>query len=193
MWIANAQHCREIDRRAGEEFGIPVRTLMENAGKAVFEEIKTLLPNGGRVSFACGKGNNGGDGFVAARLAQKSGYKADCLVACGEPDLAGDPREEMLAAKEAGVPILFADDPRYRRRIECLGCRDLLVDALLGTGAKSELKGYVLEAVQAINRSGIPVLSVDVPSGICCDSGEELGDSVWALKTLTLGQPKPFL
>jgi ADP-dependent NAD(P)H-hydrate dehydratase / NAD(P)H-hydrate epimerase len=166
---------------------------MERAGIAIFSEIKGMLPDGGRVIFHCGKGNNGGDGFVAARLAQEAGYQCQCMVACEEPDLAGAPQEQMTAARALGIPMLFADDKRYARHIECLGCADLIVDALLGTGSKGEAKGYVLQAIQAINRSGVPVLAVDVPSGIKCDTGEELGESVWALKTVTFGLPKPFL
>jgi ADP-dependent NAD(P)H-hydrate dehydratase / NAD(P)H-hydrate epimerase len=193
LWIATADRCREMDRRASEEYGVPIRTLMERAGSAVFEEIKRMVPEGGRITVLCGKGNNGGDGFVAARLAHENGYHIDCLVATEEPDLAGEPREQMQAAKAKGLPIFFVGDSRYARRLECMGCRDLLVDALLGTGVKGEIRGHILAAIQSINRSGVPVLAVDVPSGIHCDTGEELGESVWALKTITFGLPKPYL
>jgi hydroxyethylthiazole kinase-like uncharacterized protein yjeF len=193
VWIANAERCREMDRRASEEFEVPLRSLMEQAGKAVFREIRRQLPDGGRVSIFCGCGNNGGDGFVAARLAQENGYQVECLVAGNEQVLGDLPRGQMACARAQGVPILFATDRRYQRRLECLGCRDLAIDALLGTGVKGEARGPVLEAIQAINRSGVPVISVDVPSGIDCDSGEELGESVWARKTITFGLPKPFL
>ncbi|MBC8066357.1 MAG: NAD(P)H-hydrate dehydratase [Chlorobia bacterium] len=182
-----------MDRRSSEELGIPIRMLMERAGLAVFNEIRELLPEGARITFLCGKGNNGGDGFVAARLSHLNGFHVDCLVAFDEAELGQEPRDQMVAAKEVGVPIFFANDKGYRRRIECLGCRDLAVDALLGTGAKGEVRGPVVQAIQAINRSGTPVLSIDVPSGIDCDTGEELGESVWAAKTVTLGLPKPFL
>ncbi|MBN9501868.1 MAG: hypothetical protein BGO01_09685 [Armatimonadetes bacterium 55-13] len=193
MWIATADHCREIDRRSSEEYGVPGRLLMERAGLAVFAAVKHLLPEGGRISVFCGKGNNGGDGFVVARLAQEAGYGVDCLVASEEENLAHDAREQMLGCRALGVKPIFADDARYARRIECIGCRDLIVDALLGTGAQSEVRGHVKDAIQVINRSGVPVISVDVPSGIRCDTGEELGESVWALKTITFGLPKPFL
>lgn len=182
-----------MDRRATDDYGIPLSALMAKAGQAVFEEIQRLLPDGGRITFLCGKGNNGGDGFVAAKLAHENGYHADCLATCEDSDLSGEPRDQMLAAKEAGVPIHFASEPRYRRRTDCLGSRDLIVDAMLGTGAGGEIRGPILDAIQSINRSGTPVLAVDVPSGIHCDTGEELGESIWALKTVTFGLPKPFL
>lgn len=194
MWIATAQHSREIDRRATEEFGFPARVLMERAGLAVFDAVREMLPDGGRVAILCGKGNNGGDGFVTARLAKDHAYAVECLVACdGEQDLRPDALEQYKIAMAQGVRSIFASDARWSRKLECLANQELIVDALLGTGANTEVKGPVKEAIQAINRCGVPALAVDVPSGIDSDSGEELGDSVWALRTVTFGLPKRFL
>lgn len=193
MWIASTEHSRGIDRRATEEFGLPANVLMERAGLAVFEAIRELLPEGGRITALCGKGNNGGDGFVAARVARDHGYHVECLVACEESELTTAAREQMAVARALGLQPIFYDDARWRRRIDSLGARDLLVDALLGTGAKCYVKGAIKETIQAINRSGVPVVAVDVPSGIHADTGEELGESVWALRTVTMGLPKPFL
>jgi len=155
--------------------------------------VRELLPDGGRVTVFCGKGNNGGDGFVVARLAKDHGYHVQCLVAAEAEELTGEAAEQLAAASAQGVEAIFVNDSRWLRKAECVGCRDLIVDALLGTGARSEVRGAVKTAIQAINRSGVPVVAVDVPSGIRCDTGEELGESVWALRTVTMGQPKPFL
>lgn len=193
MWIANAEQSRTIDRRATEEFGIPAKVLMERAGLAVFEAVRQLLPESGRIVVFCGKGNNGGDGFVVARLARERGYVVDCLVAAEEVELSTDSAEQMRVAKMQGVDPIYASDARFARRLEAIGHFDLIVDALLGTGAKCEVKGPIKQAIQAINRSGVPAVAVDVPSGIACDTGEELGESVWALRTVTFGHPKPFL
>ncbi len=182
-----------MDHRAAEEHGIPVSQLMAQAGAAIFAEIQALLPKGGRVAVLCGKGNNGGDGLVAARLAQGAGYPVQCLVASEEASLSGEPRSQLDQAQKARVPVLFANDPAYSAHLQNLPTCDLVVDALLGTGAAGEIGGIILQAIQAINRSGAPVLAVDVPSGIQCDTGEELGESVWATKTITFGLPKPFL
>lgn len=182
-----------MDRRAASDHGIPLGKLMVQAGSEVFGEIKELLPRGGRIAFLCGKGNNGGDGLVAARLAVLGGYGCECLVACSEPELMGEPRIQIEAAREANVPILFLTDAAYDATLQRLSGYDLVVDALLGTGANGEIRGAILQAIQAINRSGAPVLAVDVPSGIQCDTGEELGESVWATRTITFGLPKPFL
>ena len=193
MWIATSQHCREIDRRATEEFGLPGNVLTERAGLAVFEAIRELLPEGGRITVLCGKGGNGGDGFVAGRVARDHGYHVECLVACEEGELSDAARAQMTVARALGLLPIFFDDARWRRRVDSLGGRDLVVDALLGIAAKCNVKGAVKEAIQAINRAGVPVVSVDVPSGIHADTGEELEESVWALRTVTMGLPKPFL
>jgi NAD(P)H-hydrate epimerase len=193
MWIATAEHSRSIDRRATEEFGIPSRVLMERAGLAVFSVVKEMLPPGGKLTVFCGRGNNGGDGFAVARFAADAGYHVECLVAADEDDLTADAAEQMRISRAQGVQPVFHGDARWQRRCECLGHRELIVDALLGTGARCEVKGAIREAIQAINRSGVPVVAVDVPSGICTDTGEELGESVWALRTVSFGLPKPFM
>lgn len=193
MWIATAEHSRTIDSRASEEFGIPAKVLMERAGLAVFDAVRELLPHGGKIGVFCGKGNNGGDGFVVARLAKESGFRVECLVAAEEQDLTPHAAEQMRIARMQGVDPIYFSDPRWQRRAGSLCCLDLIVDALLGTGAKCEVKGAIKEAIQAINKSGVPVVAVDVPSGISCDTGEELGESIWAMRTVTFGLPKPFL
>ena len=193
MWIASSEHSREIDRRATEEFGLPANVLMERAGLAVFDAVRELLPEGGRITVLCGRGGNGGDGFVVARVARDHGYHIECLVACEEADLHDVARDQMLVARALGLQPIFVDDARWRRRIDSLGARDLLIDALLGTAARCNVRGAVKEAIQAINRSGVPVVAIDVPSGIQADTGEELGESIWALRTVTMGLPKPYL
>lgn len=194
MWIATAEYVRAMDERASREFGIPAVVLMERAGLAVFECVCQLLPEGGRVALLCGKGNNGGDGLAVARLLQETRrYGVEVLMACTIDELGPDCRTQFNIARSAGVAPIFCDDARWSRRIDCLGGHDLVVDALLGTGAVGEVHGSVLQAIRGINRSGVPVVAVDVPSGIHTDSGEDLGESVWALRTVTLGWPKPFL
>lgn len=192
-WIADAARSRAIDRRAAEEYGLLPRILMERAGLAVYEALKQMLPGSGRVAVICGKGNNGGDGFVLARLAREGGYCVECLVSHAEHELGEEAHEQARIARAQGLRPIFGDDARYARKLEELRHHDIIVDALLGTGATGELKDPVLGAVQAINGSGVPVLAVDVPSGIDTNTGEEMGESVWALRTVVLGLPKPFL
>jgi ADP-dependent NAD(P)H-hydrate dehydratase / NAD(P)H-hydrate epimerase len=192
MWIATVPHIREIDRRSTDEFGIPPRVLMERAASAVLEAVQAMQPSG-RVTVLCGRGNNGGDGLAFARLAHERGYAVDAVVAAERGRLGELAAEQLEAATARGVPVMFEGHERWGRKLECLASRDLLVDALLGIGATGEVAGAVREVIAAINRSGVPVVSVDVPSGIEADTGEELGESVWARRTVTFGLPKRFL
>src|SRR5579872_264375 len=139
MWIGTVDHCRRIDSRAIEEFGIPARVLMERAGQAVFEAVTELLPKGGVLGVVCGHGNNGGDGFVVARLAIEQGYFVGCLVAASKDRLSDDAKEQMELAVEKGVEPIFVEDERWERKLGCMGKCDLIVDALLGTGARCEV------------------------------------------------------
>lgn len=193
MWIANREQCRQLDQKATEQFGVPVMVLMERAGLAVFEAAHELLKGQGRIAVLCGHGNNGGDGFVAARVLHEHGYAVECLVAAHEVDLREECHLQMLQAKAQGIHPLFAEEPKYQRKLECLGHYDLIIDALLGIGAQGDVRGPIKESIEAINRSGVPVLAVDLPSGIDTDTGQELGESIWALRTVTFGLPKPFL
>lgn len=193
MWIATAQHSRDIDQRSVDDFGLSALVLMERAGLSVFAALREMLPDGGRITAVCGKGNNGGDGFVVARLAHQHGYLVECLVSARAEEMREDAAHQYKQACAQGVCPLFVDDPRWEKRLDTLCSRDLIVDAVLGIGATGEVTGPALEAIEAINRSGVPVISIDVPSGIHADTGDELGESVWANRTVTMGQPKPFL
>jgi len=164
---------------------------MERAGLSVFAAIKEMLPDGGKLTVYCGKGHNGGDGIAVARLALEAGYDVDCLVAALESELVEATAEQLKIARAQGVVPIFSDDARFARKSECVACCDLIVDALLGTGARRDVQPPICGAIASINRSGVPVISVDIPSGIHCDTGEELGESVWALRTITFGLPKP--
>lgn len=182
-----------MDQIASNDYGVPAMVLMERAGIAVFEAIKEMLPCPGRIFVLCGRGNNGGDGFVVARLAFEAGYDVECLVASRESELREDAKTQLAISRAQGVQPTFFDDPCWSRRLEAIGAYELVVDALLGTGAHGEIKGPIAEAISAINRSGVPAISVDIPSGIDTDTGADLGESVWALRTVTFGVPKPFL
>lgn len=192
-WILSAEESRELDRRACDELGIPVRDLMERAGEMVVQALLQMATRERPVVFLCGKGNNGGDGLVAARLAHKSRYRTVCLIVAKAGDLSPDAKLQAQRAQEAGVKLVFIDDPDYQSTLSSLSECSLIVDALLGTGAKGKIEGDLLDAIHAINASGVPVLSVDIPSGIECDTGRELGASVRANRTVTFGTAKPYL
>ncbi|MHC4605567.1 MAG: NAD(P)H-hydrate epimerase, partial [Planctomycetota bacterium] len=161
---------REIDRRAIEEFGVPVKILMENAGMAAADEAARMAPPGARVTVVCGKGNNGGDGFVAARGLREKGFAADLvLVDFARDDIAGVEHlaENYDRAIGSGAKIVASPEG------------DLVMDAMLGTGVTREVRGPAREMIDRINGGG-PVLAVDLPSGLDADTGEPLGAAVRA-------------
>ncbi|HEY3780144.1 MAG TPA: NAD(P)H-hydrate dehydratase [Fimbriimonadaceae bacterium] len=193
MWIATSERSRDIDRQTTDQFGVSTRVLMERAGLSVFDAVKDYLAPGAKFIVLCGHGNNGGDGFVVARLGHEAGYHVCCLVAAEEADLTEAAREQLMIMRAQGAHAIFPSEPKWQIKADHLGCVDLIVDALLGTGAHGEVKGRVKDLIQASNKAGVPVVSVDVPSGIDCDTGEELGESVWAMRTVSFGLPKPFM
>jgi NAD(P)H-hydrate epimerase len=191
VWIATAEECRQLDRDA-EAQGISVEQLMQEAGRAIAACVLEEFQGAKRIAVVCGKGNNGGDGLVAARLLAEREKDVSVLIAAGKEELNPNARRELDRLQEPGVTAFFTqDDPAKVNRI--LRKADLIVDALLGTGARGVPEGSIRSAIEAINAAGRAVLSVDIPSGVDCDSGATPGDAVIAKRTLTFGLPKPFL
>lgn len=192
LWIATADECANRDRRAEIEFGIPLSTLMEEAGAKVFARIRERLPSGGTIVFVCGKGHNGGDGLVAARLAWQAGYDAHVFLITQDFELSSLAALQLEALRNTGSQI-----HQWRSEQEAwhelLSRADLVVDGLLGTGLKGRLDETFASVVNAMNESHRPVLAIDIPSGIDCDSGQILDGAVRAEETVTFALPKPFL
>lgn len=176
--LYTAAQTRALDRCAIVDHGIPGITLMSRAARAAFDCLLAAWPEPERIQVLCGTGNNGGDGFLIADLAQKRGIPVTVLQ-LGDPDkIAGD---ALLARQQAlanGVEIL----PFEGYGLLGLG---VLVDAMLGTGLGGDVRGDYLQAIDAINGSGAPVLAVDIPSGLCADTGRVLGQAVRADLTVT--------
>jgi NAD(P)H-hydrate epimerase len=174
-----------IDRAAIDGLGIPGRSLMASAGDAVAREALSLLGPGGRVHVLCGAGNNGGDGYVAARLLRGRGAAVRVEALVPAERLTGDAAAERADAEAAGVPV--ADATGSPGPISA-GPGDVVVDALLGTGLSRAPVGRFAEAIAAIaaaRAAGARVLSVDVPSGLSADTGRPLGPCVEADRTVT--------
>ncbi|WP_374088791.1 NAD(P)H-hydrate dehydratase [Methylomicrobium lacus] len=173
-----AAQVRELDRLAIEAFGIPGYQLMCKAGGAAFECITAKWPETRLLAVFCGSGNNAGDGYVIARLALEAGLDA-LVVSIGGPEkLKGDALTAFRDYSEAGGRVTVFDPGRV---IEA----DLLVDALLGTGLDRPVSGLYADAIAAINRSGLPVVAVDIPSGLHADTGNAMGCAVKADCTVT--------
>jgi NAD(P)H-hydrate epimerase len=174
--LYRAAQVRELDRLAIEEQGIAGGELMARAGQAAFAVLCHRWPRARRVAVLCGIGNNGGDGFVVARLAQTAGYTVQVWQVGDGTRLKGDALAARQAMEAAGIcaqPYDAAD----------LSTAEVLVDALLGTGLSGEVSGEWRDAIEAINRAhaaGSAVLALDIPSGLSADSGAVLGTAVEA-------------
>jgi hydroxyethylthiazole kinase-like uncharacterized protein yjeF len=191
--ILRVADMRELDRLAIEELGVPSLTLMENAGRAVAEAVLAHFGAADlkRVLVVCGRGNNGGDGFVVARHLREAGVHARVLLIGAEEGLSNDARVNAEALRRSGGGIdVLADEGAVQRFFQSPPAVDAAVDALLGTGAGGAPRGAVLEAVRGLNRMGVPVASIDLPSGIDADTGAVPGAAVEADLTVTLAFPK---
>jgi NAD(P)H-hydrate epimerase len=167
--------------RAAVAAGVPSLTLMENAGKAVADAVRAMLPAGSRVAILCGPGNNGGDGFVAARLLKRASFDVRLHLLGDKAALTGD-AAEMARWWDGPVRPM---DPAALQSVH------LVVDALFGAGLTRPLEGLAAGMVHAINASGRPVLSVDVPSGLDGTTGAAGGPVVQATHTVTFFRRKP--
>lgn len=185
---------REIDRRAIEEFGLPGIALMENAGRGAAERIHAHASPGTAV-ILCGKGNNGGDGYVIARHLELLGWKVAVLTAVPLNALSGDAAINAQVAKLSGIPITCLADADQAQWRESIGKATVLVDALLGTGASGAPRGVMATAIEAINEvrhasNACKVCAIDLPSGLDCDTGLAVGACVQADLTTTFVAPK---
>jgi NAD(P)H-hydrate epimerase len=184
MFLSREQ-VREVDRRAIEEFGVPGVVLMENAGRGSAELLRALGVHG-RVAICCGKGNNGGDGFVIARHLDNWKVPVRLLLFARPEELTGDAAINFQIARKAGLPLaLHAGQPETGAVERDLAGNEWVVDALFGTGLSGPLRAPFDQVVAAINASTARVLAVDIPSGLDCDTGQPLGPTVRAHHTAT--------
>ncbi len=176
--LYTAQVVRELDRLAIEQCGIPGLTLMTRAGEGVFRELRRRWPRARRIAVVCGVGNNGGDGFVVARLAYAAGMSVTVAVLGDAAHLKGDAQLAYAAMTAAGLTAAVFSAEFLRRA-------DVVVDALFGIGLDREPRGIYLEAITAINNNTVPVIAVDIPSGLHTDTGAVLGAAVRARVTVS--------
>lgn len=176
--LYRVQQVRDMDSMAIHELGIPGVDLMERAGAAAFELLQQQWPEAGCISVFCGTGNNGGDGYVIARLAREQGLVVGLYQLGDHSKLKGD---ALLAAQRLSATDVEAMAWKSDIDLEC----DVIVDALLGTGLKGEVSTHYRQAIEAINASGIPVLGVDIPSGLHADTGAVLGVTIKAQHTIS--------
>jgi len=192
MRAVSAEQMRQLDRVTIEEIGIPGVVLMENAGRGATAVALEHLgdPHGKRVAILCGRGSNGGDGFVIARHLANRGAHVECLLMAPESEIRGDPRVNLMAARRMGLAVDEVSGPAAAWVRDRVAGADLIVDALLGTGVRGEVVGPIGDAIDALGDATAPVLAVDIPSGVCADTGQVLGRAVRAVATVTFALPK---
>lgn len=181
MKVLSVAQVREADRRCIEELGIPGPVLMNNAGMAVFRELPF-----GSLTVLCGKGNNGGDGFVVARLALVAGWNVRVLLLTDLSNIRGDAEIFMKSYLRLGGKMkICVNEGEIEQSLLVGEESSTYVDAILGTGTQGEVKGVYRTAIECLNELKRYVVAVDLPSGLNADTGEPCGVCVRAHKTVT--------
>ena len=196
MRILTADQAREADHRTIEEIGVPAIVLMENAGHQVVSAMRATLSDlsTSRVGVLCGRGNNGGDGLVVARVLWQQGIEVHAFLFGKAGDIAGDARRNLSIAKNLGIPVLeIRDREAWDGAQPTVGDCKVLVDAIFGTGLTKPLDDFLAGVVGDVNASDVPVVAVDLPSGLSADAAHPIGEAVEADVTVALGAPKPAL
>ncbi len=192
MHVVTAEEMRRLDHLTIHTHGVPGLSLMERAGQSVVDVILkrwTQLAKRGVLVLA-GKGNNGGDGLVIARLLRERDFPCEVACIARAEDVSPDAATNLQRYRSAGgrfTEVPPGDLETLRRRIHDKG---LLVDALLGTGLRSPVEGFLADVVELMNASGVAIVAVDTPSGLDSDKGTPLGATIQAEVTVTLGYPK---
>jgi NAD(P)H-hydrate epimerase len=193
MRVLNTEQMREADRRTIEDIGIPSIVLMENAGRqavaameAAFEDLATS-----RVGVICGRGNNGGDGFVVARTLIQRGVDTMVFLLGSVSEVRGDARTNLEVLGRIGLTVVeITNAQEWELHSSALAECDLMVDAILGTGFRGRLTGFLETVIADVNGLGVPVVAIDLPTGVSADSAEVEGPAIEASMTVTLAAPK---
>src|SRR5262245_445894 len=193
MRVLNSAQMREADRRTIDNIGIPSLVLMENAGRqtvAAMEAVHSDLSER-QVAVLCGRGNNGGDGFVVARTLAQRGVDVSVFLLGRVADVRGDARTNLEILGRLGITVVeVADSQAWELHFSEVSDCTLIVDAIFGTGLNAPVSGLIESVVADVNASGIPIVAIDLPSGLSADSPEPIGPSIEAGLTVTLAAPK---
>lgn len=193
MKIVTTADMREIDRVTSERFGVPSLMLMENAGSAVAEFALLQYPSAQSFGVICGKGNNGGDGFVVARKLHEAGKEVRVLLLADPKELRGDAAENFKKLPVSSGALAFAVLKGWGSKdANCVFTCDILIDAILGSGFRPPVTGVYAEAIEKINSATAPVIAVDIPSGADSDVfGDQSGAVARADAIVTFTAPRP--
>jgi len=193
MKVATAEQMQELDRKAIETYHIPGIVLMENAGRKASEIILETFPElqKKKVAIIAGKGNNGGDGFVIARYFLNKGIMVRVYLLTDPKTLRGDAATNfMIFSRMKGDIVSLPSSKDFQKIKKDLEKFDILIDGIFGTGLDAEVRGYYREVIDYLNSLNKPIVAIDIPSGLCANTGKPLGTAIRATLTITFGLPK---
>jgi ADP-dependent NAD(P)H-hydrate dehydratase / NAD(P)H-hydrate epimerase len=193
MRVLNSTQMREADRRTIGEIGIPSLVLMENAGRQAVSAMEAVYSDllDRQVAVLCGRGNNGGDGFVIARTLVQRGAEVAVFLLGRVADVRGDARLNLEILGRLGITVVeIADSQAWELHFSEVNDCTLIVDAIFGTGLNAPVSGLIESVIADVNASDIPVVAIDLPSGLSADSPHPIGPSIEAGLTITLAAPK---
>jgi NAD(P)H-hydrate epimerase len=193
MRILNTQQMREADRQTIDEVGIPSIVLMENAGRQAVAAMEAAFDDlaSSKVGVLCGRGNNGGDGFVVARTLAQRGIEAIVFLLGSVADVRGDARTNLEILGHVGLTVVeIANAQEWELHFSEVSDCDLIVDAIVGTGFHGPVTGLLETVIADVNGLGVPVVAIDLPSGVSADTHDVQGDAIEASMTVTLAAPK---
>jgi len=193
MRLVKAAEMQQMDKTAIEEIGIPGIVLMENAGRGAARFfLEHFTPSvDARVLLLCGRGNNGGDGYVVARYLSQAGMNVSVAILSPLDRITGDALINLEIIRRMDLEIHeIPDRERWEEFIQHVRHAHFFVDAILGTGLNAPVRGFYRSVIEDLNKTGKPVMSIDVPSGLNADTGQVMGAAVQAALTVTFGFPK---
>src|SRR5205807_4926249 len=181
MRVLNSAQMREADKRTIDDIGIPSLVLMENAGRQAVAAIEAMYADllERQVGVLCGRGNNGGDGFVVARTLVQRGVDVAVFLLGGVADVRGDARVNLEILGRLGVSVVeVADSQAWELHFSEVSDCTLIVDAIFGTGLNPPVAGLIASVIADVNASGVPIVAIDIPSGLSADTSEVVGESI---------------
>ncbi|MBN1960771.1 MAG: NAD(P)H-hydrate dehydratase [Deltaproteobacteria bacterium] len=192
QYLVSALEMAEMDRQTIEKLAIPGRILMETAGRAVAQTCLAHFKHHGKITIACGPGNNGGDGYVTARVLSNLGHKVHVFVFADRIRITGDAHDALLSLEKSNdTTITYVSDTRALVDFSnAVSNSDITIDALLGIGLTNDVRGLLADAIAVINQEAKYVIAIDIPSGIEANTGAVCGRAVQAAQTVTFAFAK---
>jgi NAD(P)H-hydrate epimerase len=187
--VLDGVRMREADRITIADLGVPGLVLMERAAAGVTEAMLTRFGDADRIVIVCGSGNNGGDGLAVARQLRCHGFAVDAALVVSAAELRGDAAKQLELARAFGVPVHDCSG-ELTPLSDLLAAGAVVVDALFGTGLDRPLDGRLLDVVRLVNNAGLPVVAIDIPSGLQASLATPAGESIAAALTVTFAAPK---